>query len=345
MEKIITFDERIMETPAVSIIMPVYNAEAYLNASVGSVCAQTCGDWELICFNDASTDSSPQLLHGFARRDTRIRVIDSPVNVRQGEGRNRAIDAAVGEFIMFLDADDMLAPEAIMECLAAARSADADMVLFDYRNFTDGLPPESGTVISPLGLDAANLHGDELRLRLIERPTPVWSAMYRRKLWTENSLRFPAGVFYEDNAVALAAQLSATRPVKISAPLLYYRIAPGSVSHRRNDYRFFHRLSSARKLKENLVRLGLYTDRLQQAIDWVLIRQYLIHSVYGCIYRFDKVPHLRHHYICLTIERLVSNYKDNRYYRQLSPRQRVKLWTHMRWPRLLNRLHRLKNRK
>ncbi|MDE6371074.1 MAG: glycosyltransferase [Duncaniella sp.] len=333
-----------MDTPAVSIIMPVYNAEAYLDASVGSVCAQTCGDWELVCFNDASTDSSPQMLHEFAGRDSRIRVIDSPVNVRQGEGRNRAISAAVGEYIMFLDADDMLAPEAIMQCLAAARSDDADMVLFDYRQFADGLPPESGAVISPLGLDAANLHGDEMRLRIIERPTPVWSAMYRRSLWTDNSLRFPAGIFYEDNAVALAAQLSATRPVKIPAALLFYRVVHGSVSHRRNDYRFFHRLSSARTLKDTLVRLDLYNETFRTAIDWVLLRQYLIHSVYGCIYRFDKVPRLRHHYICSTIDRLVPDYRDNRYYRQLSLRERVKLWTHMRYPRLLNRLHRLKNR-
>ena len=80
--------------------MPVYNAERYLDCSVGSVIAQTFTDWELICFNDASTDGSLAVLERLASSDPRIRVIDSRINVKQGGGRNRAIREARGEYVV-----------------------------------------------------------------------------------------------------------------------------------------------------------------------------------------------------------------------------------------------------
>ncbi len=323
-----------MSQPAVSVIMPVYNAERFLECSVGSVLAQTCGDWELICFNDASTDGSLDRLNAYAEADHRIRVIDSAVNVKQGAGRNRAIREARGEFVMFLDADDSLAPEAVAMCLDTARRNEADMVLFDYR-----LVP--GNVMSPLGQQSEGMHGDDLRLRLIRNPSPVWSAMYRRTLITDNGLYFPERVFYEDNAVALAIQLSAHAPIKVNAALYEYHIYDSSVSHRINDYRFFHRLGSAVTLKAHLQRLGLY-ERWREPIDFLLINQYYVHSIFGCVYRFDRVPILRHRYIRATIGRVVSGYRNNPSYRARPKGQRLKIILHTRFPRLLNLLWRAK---
>lgn len=323
-----------MSQPSVSVIMPVYNAEHFLECSVGSVMAQTCADWELICFNDASTDGSLDMLNAYAASDTRIRVINSPVNVKQGAGRNRAVREARGEFVMFLDADDSLAPEAVATCLDTVRTRDADMVLFDYR-----LVP--GDVVSPLGRLVARMRGDDVKRRLILNSTPVWSAMYRRTLITDNGLYFPERVFYEDNAVALALQLSAGNPIKVNAALYEYRIHDSSVSHRMNDYRFFHRLGSAVTLKSHLERLGMY-EQWRDNLDFVLINQYYVHSLSGCIYRFDRVPMLRHRYIRATIGRVVPGYRDNPYYRQLPRGQRLKIMLNARFPRLINLLWRAK---
>ncbi len=80
-----------IHTPAISVIMPVYNASAYLRESVGSVLGQTYGDFELICFNDASTDDSLAVLRSMSEADARVRIIDSAENVQQGGGRNRPI--------------------------------------------------------------------------------------------------------------------------------------------------------------------------------------------------------------------------------------------------------------
>ncbi len=317
----------------ISVIMPVYNAGRFLECSVGSVLTQTFADWELICFNDASTDGSLAMLQAYAAADPRIRVIDSPVNVKQGAGRNRAIREARGEFVMFLDADDSLRPDALALCAEAARSHEADMVMFDYETIP-------GREVSPLGSDAARLTGDDLRRRLIVSPSPVWSAMYRRSLITDNGLYFPERVFYEDNAVALAIQLSARNPVKINAPLYGYHIYDTSVSHRMNDYRFFHRLSSAKTLKNHLSRLGLY-ERWRDEIDYVLLNQYYTHTITGCVYRFDRVPLLRQRYVRRTVGRLIPHFRRNPYYRRQPLTRRVRLELHARFPRLVHALWRL----
>ncbi|WP_303744733.1 glycosyltransferase family 2 protein, partial [uncultured Duncaniella sp.] len=243
--------------PYISVIMPVYNAERFLDCSVGSVLSQTFDDWELICFNDASTDKSIDILNRYASSDKRIRVIDSPVNVKQGGGRNRGLLAAKGEYVMFLDADDRLAShESLATCIRAIKEENADMVLFDYETFrNDGSDP---VTVSPLGQEAAELSGDNLRRHITMHPGPIWSAVYKRTLILENGLLFPEGVFYEDNAVALAIQLSASLPAKINASIYGYRTDNTSVTRSRNDYRFFHRINSAVTLKSHLVRLKLY---------------------------------------------------------------------------------------
>lgn len=323
--------------PKVSIIMPVYNAESYIYESVGSVIAQTYDDWELICFNDASTDGSHKMLYSLSLTEKRMRIIDSPVNVKQGAGRNRGIREARGEFVMFLDADDTLRPDALRLCVEAAETADSDMVMFDYRTIP-------GRDVSPLGEDASELRGDDLRLKMILRPSPVWTAMYSRNLLVNNGLFFPEKVFYEDNAVALAMQLSAHNPVKINAPLYGYHVYDTSVSHRMNDYRFFHRLASARTLKAHLQRLGLY-GKWRDEIDFVLINQYYVHTITGCVYRFDRVPVRRQRYVRRTIDRVVENFRNNTYYRKLPLAKRLRLEAHARMPRLINRLCRLKKRK
>ncbi len=326
--------------PSVSIIMPVYNAERYLDVSVGSVLAQTSPDWELVCFNDASTDTSAAILQKYAGADSRITVIDSPVNVKQGGGRNRAIRAAKGEYILFLDADDRLNKDAVKLCLNAARRYNADTVLFDYERFG-----ADGAVLGAepqLGEDAPALRRFELKKRIVRRPAPLWCGMYRRSLITENALYFPENAFYEDNAVALAIQLSASEPVKIDGALYGYRCDNVSVTRSTDNYRFFHRLASARILKGHLQRLGLY-EPWRDEIDFLLLNQYYVHTVFGCVYRFGRVPMLRLRYVCATVERVIPGYKSNPYYRAMPPRQKIKLAAHVRFPRAIKCLSRIKN--
>lgn len=326
--------ENLKEQILISVIMPVYNAEAFLEHSISSVISQTYENFELICFNDASTDNSSKILHQFSETDKRIKVIDSTINIKQGGGRNRAIALAKGEYIIFLDADDALAENALKQCVATVHESHADAIFFDYAQFS-----RNGILqtISPLGNDSANLTSELLKRRLVMFPTPIWTAIYRRSLITDNNLYFPERVFYEDNAVALAIQLSADKAVKINQTLYHYRIDNNSVTRSTDNYHFFDRITSAETLVSHLRRLGIY-EKYPDEINYLIINQYLIHTIYGAIYRFTNVETDRIKQVRKGINQLIPNWNKNPYWKNRPLTQRIKFTTHARMPRLIKLL-------
>lgn len=326
------------DNPLVSIIMPVHNAEAYLGDSIASALGQTYGNFELICFNDASTDRSLEVLCEYAARDARIRVIDSEVNVGPGGGRNRAIRAAGGQYLIYLDADDRLAPQMLEKCVAAALQHDSEAVFFDYRRFVSD--SRDTQTVSPLGADASALEGDALRRRILERTTSIWTAMYARSVITDNDLYFPEGVLYEDNAVGLAFQTIARNPIKINEILYEYRFDNQSITRSANNPRFFDRIFTAVLLLGHLRRLGLY-DRFRDVIDYQFTNLYYINTLFGAIYRFDEPQMAEIAIVRDGIRRYLPAYKSNPYYRSQPLLRRIKIETHARWPRLIKMLSNL----
>ena len=116
----------------VSVIVPVYNVRPFLPACVASVRGQTMKDLELILVDDGSTDGSGELCDALAKEDARIRVLHTE-NGGQGRARNLGLDVAQGEYISFVDADDVATPEMLAAALAQARQENADMVVFGIK--------------------------------------------------------------------------------------------------------------------------------------------------------------------------------------------------------------------
>lgn len=101
------------QTPLISVIMPLYNAERFVCESIENVLRQTVGDFELIVIDDALTDASAEIARAYAAKDDRIVLISGAARTR-----NRALDAARGKFITFMDADDLCSPERFAKQLA-----------------------------------------------------------------------------------------------------------------------------------------------------------------------------------------------------------------------------------
>ena len=97
-------------TPKVSVVIPVYNAERYLEECLNSVLASTLDDIEVICVDDCSPDRCPQMLDEYAERDQRIQVVHLSGNGGPGNARNIGLSRACGQYVYFLDADDMIVP-------------------------------------------------------------------------------------------------------------------------------------------------------------------------------------------------------------------------------------------
>ncbi len=116
--------------PKISVIIPVYKVERYLDACVASVAGQTYPDLEIILVDDGSPDNCPALCDAWAAKDTRIRVIHRP-NGGLSAARNSGLDIATGDFITFVDSDDKLEPQTLERALTAQQNTDADLVIFN----------------------------------------------------------------------------------------------------------------------------------------------------------------------------------------------------------------------
>ena len=121
--------------PLVSIVIPVYNAEDYLEESLGTVVSQSYRNLEIICVDDSSTDNSLLLIKKMMQEDPRISLVTQE-NHGAGAARNLGMKEAKGEYILFFDADDVLKKKAIETAVRAAVKHDADIVLYGYYKFT-----------------------------------------------------------------------------------------------------------------------------------------------------------------------------------------------------------------
>lgn len=122
-----------------SIVIPVYNVEPYLKACLDSVLAQTFADWEAICVDDGSTDGSAAILDDYAQRDGRFKVVHQ-LNRGPSEARNVGLDLVSGDYITFLDSDDVIVSDWLARFAALAEHTKADMIRQRCMTFDDGQP-------------------------------------------------------------------------------------------------------------------------------------------------------------------------------------------------------------
>ena len=128
------------EKPLLSIIVPVYNVENYLQKCIDSILAQTLTDFELILVDDGSPDGCPALCDAAAAKDARVRVIHQK-NGGLSAARNAGLDVARGAWIGFVDSDDYIAPEMYEKLYRAVQSTGADLALCDYAKVDEaGVP-------------------------------------------------------------------------------------------------------------------------------------------------------------------------------------------------------------
>lgn len=213
--------ERGAWSPQVSVIVPVYNCEKYLERCLESLRMQTLRDTEIIMVNNGSTDRSGDILRQYARKDGRFVLIEQENLGIQGS-RNRGLEAARGEYIGFVDADDFVEPSMFFALLEKAVSTGSDVSICDYvmtfRNH------ETGAVLKLQDgfEDVLNLGQDIFYLRYFGRNPVVWNKLYRRSLLMENGIRFEVG--HGEDLLFHLRLLPCVRRVCVSSQALYHYV-------------------------------------------------------------------------------------------------------------------------
>ncbi len=181
--------------PAISVIVPVYNAEKDLDRSINSVLTQTFTDFELILVDDGSKDSSAKICDDYAQKDSRVKVFHKE-NGGVSSARNFGIDRATGEYITFLDADDYFQPEFIDELLSFP---DQPLIVGGFGRFgekEDESKPEDTSIVN-IKADLETMWNKSLRQFIFWY---IWGKIYRTDIIKSNNLQFHEQMKYnEDN--------------------------------------------------------------------------------------------------------------------------------------------------
>jgi CDP-glycerol glycerophosphotransferase len=223
--------------PAISVVIPVYDVETYLEECLRSVEAQTVRDLEVIVVDDGSTDASAEIAHRFAERDRRIRII-SQSNQGLGRARNVGLAAADCEVVSFVDSDDILLPHALELLHGSIQRTGSDFATGMVHRY-DGTTTQPAKFLKKAFMRSrARTHVTRFPWLVADRV--AWNKVWRRSFLEEHQLRFAEGMFHEDIPMVVPAHFLARSVDVLAKPVYLWRErseGAQSITQRRLDMR------------------------------------------------------------------------------------------------------------
>lgn len=240
--------------PLISVIVPVYKAEPYIEACVASILNQTYRDFELILVEDGSPDRSGEICDALARTDSRIRVLHK-ANGGAATARNAGLDTAKGKYIAFIDGDDVIHQEYLQFLVWLLEKHDADIAMCHYDFFTEeGVwsnesPDMAAEVTLVTGAEILQDFSNHCyRMRMIS----MCMKIFRKEIFDD--LRLPVGSTEEDSIILPHIMERSGRIVQHQAKLYHWRVTPGSVSRSGLSSKSFHRIEISRLAAEFFIK-------------------------------------------------------------------------------------------
>lgn len=210
--------------PEISVLIPIYNVERYLNECLESLRTQLFSDFEAICINDGSTDGSRAIIQRFMDEDDRFRVIDKP-NSGYGASMNMGLDQVNGTYIGILESDDIMRPGALEKLYRAVTKSDAPVAKGDF-NLYWSVPQERREPFNAIPKDAIGRVIDpKVDQEIFYQKPSIWSALYRKDFLDANRIRFleTPGAAYQDSSFTFKVFATASRIACIPDAIIDYR--------------------------------------------------------------------------------------------------------------------------
>ncbi|OOB79965.1 MAG: hypothetical protein BEN18_02230 [Epulopiscium sp. Nuni2H_MBin001] len=259
--------------PKVSVIIPVYNAQQYLEQCLNSIIKQSLKDIEIICVNDGSTDNSLNIIKEYAKKDKRVKVI-SQDNQNAGIARNNGLKAAVGEYIHFLDADDWLVGDIYKGIYTLAEAKKSEIIIFNYKTYNQGEEVEIDLFKRVLAKNQTRTLSFEQMPYFFSRMFVVaWNKVYKRDYLVDVEVSFDNLKCANDRAFYFKTITQATRITLLPKVCIAYRIAnPTSLIGSARYKHFYCHFKSAADINDYIIYLP---DKVRQFIFDVNIEDIL----------------------------------------------------------------------
>ena len=295
----------------ISLIVPMYNVEQYLEACLDSLKAQTLSDMEILLIDDGSTDHTSGIARRYAQQDTRFRYYRKP-NGGLSDARNYGIPLTRGEYIAFLDSDDWVESDLYARMSEAIGTADVLVTDIEYR-----FAEESKNFLMK-GL--SDWDASSIQKKALLSPLFAWNKLYKRDWFMSLGLRYPEGLWYEDLPVTTLVFARANDIAYLTGCPIHYRQREGSIMASKNDERLgniFEILDLVRRrFKEN----GLSTQ-YHEELEYLHIEHL---RLYG-MFRFIRSDRTEEYYAKSeeVMKRNFPGWKNNRYIANLNLKNRL----------------------
>ncbi len=308
----------------ISVVIPAYNVEQYIEDCIDSVRNQTHDQLEIIIVDDGSTDSTGRKCDNKATLDNRIKVIHKP-NGGLSSARNAGIDNASGDYICFVDGDDIVHPEFAERLLSAIDKADLDCAYCEFEKFDD----KASFHNSDIHHDSFLYNRNEVLMMLADvenksrvTATLVWNKLYKKDLF--NNLRFINGKIHEDEFIIHRVIGKCTKIGYLNFPGYYYRTRSDSITGNWNNYSLRHldvidaysdRLDYIKTLENDEL-----TQKMTISMCEIILMEYLSFFKNSSLKKPSSVPNLN-------IEQFLRNYIFmilRKEHSHISPRNMIK---------------------
>lgn len=256
----------------VSVIVPIYNVENYLEESLSSVLSQTLEDIEIICVNDGSTDNSLNILNDFAQKDSRIKIF-SQENLGVSVARNNALKKASGDYIYFFDADDYICPTGLEKLYISAVNNDSDISIFKAmvfnNDFSDAYESHMCVIDSlypNCDFENQTFNHRDIKKFILNTPQMPWNKLFKKKFLDKyEDIEFPPNLPYNDVVFHVKSMLRAYKISFVPEYLYYYRKNnPNSIS---NDNSNHIQIFKIIKIVEDFLKEENFMEEYQKEFD------------------------------------------------------------------------------
>lgn len=304
--------------PKVSIIIPFNNVETYIKQCLDSVIAQTLDDIEIICVNDASEDSSRNIVEEYAQKDNRIKIIDINERTGQGFARNRAIETAQGEYIGFVDSDDWIEPEMFLELYNKAKENDNDITICQAREYDD--INEKYILSDYYSLTLLNRMKDSIfkaedtKDEILDINVVLWNKIYKREYLQQIGEKFPEGFIYEDLPFFFGTYLPAKRIQIVWKNCYIYRVNRKNSTMQQFNKKVLDRLPMVSLTYEKMKQFSYLDDIREKIQSWIINDLFHRYTLLKENYQKEYFFQMKKIFESLDIQNLEDNYWKNVYH-------------------------------
>jgi len=243
----------------ISVIIPIYNAENYLNQTLDSVRFQTYKNLEIICVLDCSLDNSAEITKKIAKEDSRIKLVEHSKNMGLPSARNSGVKNATGEYIHFIDADDLLSPDFYEIMISAAENAEADVAACSV--FYEKKPKRS---IWFQNSEVLSNTDDKIKKTKVAIQGWAWRYLIKKSFWNEHHFSFPELVPMEDMPVMIPMIYYANKVVLCPCAVYFYKNRESSILNRKYDAEREKQRSENRRKARKIFKEFMRTHKIKR---------------------------------------------------------------------------------